>query len=33
MKTDISMFDSYQQDIILENSGKDIVVGASAGAG
>ena len=33
MKTDLSMFDPMQRSIITENSGRDIVVGASAGAG
>lgn len=33
MQIDISRFDSFQKDVIIENSGKDIVVGASAGAG
>lgn len=33
MKTDLSKFDAFQKDIILENSGNDIVVSASAGAG
>ncbi len=33
MKIDLSRFDPYQLEIINENSGKDIVVGASAGAG
>ena len=33
MKTDLSRFDPYQLEIITENSGRNIVVGASAGAG
>jgi ATP-dependent helicase/nuclease subunit A len=33
MKIDLSHFDPYQLEIINENSGRDIVVGASAGAG
>ena len=33
MKIDLSTFDSFQKEIINENSGRDIVVSASAGAG
>ena len=33
MRIDLSTFDRFQKDSILENSGRDIVVGASAGAG